>query len=243
MGKAILRLVGSGFFILIVVVANLADCHSCVRRLSGDRGALMTGADRRIVEPNQADANHRRIVASLVRLYAASGQRQPEVARVFIEESIELNAASFGDGVFLFNEGDGALPDWALDSIAAHEVAHDILRHSKKSKELSDVLDVLAEVVVVFGGRKDAEQDVHEVVARAALPTYSRSQEYEADAKAIELLAQAGGENARQLMANTLRLLLAETGDTGGGFFDSHPSTKERIATLEGTPPASPLPQ
>ena len=65
-----------------------------------------------------------------------------------------------------------------------------------------------------------------------ALPKYSRKQEFEADAKAVEILTELGYNEPEKQLSETLQVLLDKYGNLGGGFFDNHPSTTERIQRL-----------
>ncbi|MGH7372588.1 MAG: M48 family metalloprotease, partial [Candidatus Rokuibacteriota bacterium] len=60
--------------------------------------------------------------------------------------------------------------------------------------------------------------------------TYSRSEEYEADKHGVELLQRVGRN--KDVMINTLTWLMNTAGDGGGGFFSTHPGTRDRIEAL-----------
>jgi predicted Zn-dependent protease len=66
------------------------------------------------------------------------------------------------------------------------------------------------------------------------LPKYSRTQEFEADAKAVEILTILGDQCPAHEMSEALQVLIEKYGNTGGGFLDSHPATTERIQRLDG---------
>lgn len=153
--------------------------------------------------------------------------------KVFIADSRDINAASFGSGRFVVWDGVADLPDSVVAAIFAHEVAHDILRHSKKAQDVKDLMDFFGDALSVFG-RADAgtERTLKKWVGYTAVPKYSRSQEFEADAKAVEILRMLGCREPEKELADALQLLLAKYGNLGGGFFDSHPSTTERIKRL-----------
>jgi Zn-dependent protease with chaperone function len=69
-------------------------------------------------------------------------------------------------------------------------------------------------------------------VGYTALPKYSRNQEFEADAKAVEILTELGEDKPEKELSDALQVLLDKYGNFGGGFFDSHPATAERIQRL-----------
>ena len=64
---------------------------------------------------------------------------------------------------------------------------------------------------------------------------YSRTEESQADAHGVEILHRAGYDG-RMLMVNGLTWLRQTEGDSGGGFFATHPSTDDRIVALQQLP-------
>jgi predicted Zn-dependent protease len=60
--------------------------------------------------------------------------------------------------------------------------------------------------------------------------TYSRPLELEADRHAVTLLKRAG--YSKHTMIDSLAWLMRRSGDSGGGFFASHPATSDRIKAL-----------
>jgi Zn-dependent protease with chaperone function len=85
----------------------------------------------------------------------------------------------------------------------------------------------------VFGqADADTENTLKKWVGYTTLPKYSRNQEFEADAKAVEILRELGYREPEKRLGETLQVLLDNYGNLDGGFFDSHPSTTERIQRL-----------
>ena len=70
------------------------------------------------------------------------------------------------------------------------------------------------------------------VTGMLALPAYSRSQETDADNKAVEILSKANDPDPAETMAYSFRFLLKSAGATGGGLLDSHPNTRERLEAM-----------
>ena len=70
---------------------------------------------------------------------------------------------------------------------------------------------------------------MHEWSSKFTLPKYSQKQEYEADEYAVRILSMSGYEKSELVFANTLKYIRNNYGDSGGGFFDYHPSTEKRI--------------
>lgn len=187
--------------------------------------------DIKIIKAFPNNIRHQRIIDRLTIIYKSLDLRWQGNSDVyFINDETSLNAASFGDGIFLFWESLATLPDWAIDSILAHEVAHDLLLHSKKMKDVDDVRSFFTEVLSLFGGADHGtETTLQEWSSKLTLPKYSQKQEYEADQYAIRILSICGYEKSHMIFANTLKYLRNNYGNSGGGFFDYHPSTEARI--------------
>lgn len=220
----------SVFSILLMIVLWGANISSCIT--GEDSGASKGGKKLSIIEVNNQNGRHVKIEHILESVWfgATSARENP---KVFIADSRDINAASFGSGRFLVWDGVADLPDSVVTAIFAHEVAHDILRHSKKAQDVKDVTDFFGDMLSVFGEADVAtEKTLKKWVSYTALPKYSRNQEFEADSKAVEILRVLGHREPETEFADALQLLLAKYGDLGGGFFDNHPSTTERIQGL-----------
>ena len=228
--KALWGGVISAFFILLLLVlwgANISSCITGEDSASGKDGKKLS-----IVEFNDKNPRHVKIEHALQSVWIGATDAK-DGPKLFIADSHDINAASFGSGRFLVWDGMADLPDSMVSAIFAHEVAHDILRHSKKAQDVKDLTDFFGDVLSVFG-RADAgtEKTLKKWVGYTALPKYSRSQELEADAKAVEILTMLGDADPEKELAEALQLLLDKYGNLGGGFFDSHPSTVDRIQRL-----------
>lgn len=186
-----------------------------------------------VQEIDYNNTRHFKIVSRFISIWPES--IRPEIKpQLYIVSSSEINAASLGAGRFIFWESLADLPIWALDAIVAHEIAHDLLKHSKKAHEMQDLTNFFAEVIALFGHSSVREEKtIKGWVNLTVLPKYSRAQEIEADTKSLEILSLAGYENPRLIVYRTFEILLAKYGDSGGNFFDSHPSTRERMNNLK----------
>ncbi len=227
--KALWGGIVSAFFALLVIFFWSADIWSWIS--GGDSARQQDAAKLKITEVSASNPRHAKIEHALDRLWLrATGKENPEL---FIVDSQEINAASFGSGRFLVWDGVADLPDSIIDTIFAHEIAHDILRHSKKAQDVKDLTDFVGDVLSVFGqANASTENTLKKWVGYTALPKYSRTQEFEADAKAVEILRELGYTEAEKRLGDGLQILLDKYGNLGGGFFDSHPSTTERIQRL-----------
>ena len=186
-----------------------------------------------VQEIDYSNSRHFKIVSRFINIWpkTVSTDTKPQL---YIVVSPEINAASLGGERFIFWESLADMPDWAIDAIVAHEIAHDLLNHSKKARELQDLTNFFAEVLALFGhSSREEEKTIRGWVNLAVLPKYSRSQELEADTKSLELLSLSGYENPNIVLYRTFEIMLTKQGDSGGSFFDSHPSTRERMNKLK----------
>ncbi len=157
-----------------------------------------------------------------------------EEPEVLIVKSSHINAASLGRRRFLLWEGLSELPLPIREGIYAHELAHDELLHSIKVSDLHDLTSFFTEIVGFAGGADfETAATLKHWGTNVILPNYGQGQEFEADAFAIRILRNSGIENPKDQYRRTLRALLELHGDTGGGFFDSHPEISERLSSLE----------
>lgn len=188
----------------------------------------------KILKASPNNLRHQKIIERLTKIYASLDLENKDHRNVhFINDESSLNAASFGNGVFLFWEALADLPDWAIDSVLTHEIAHDLLLHSRKMKDVDDVRAFFTEVLSLLGGADSrTEGTLQEWSEKLTLPKYSQSQEYEADEYAVKILSICGYEKSELIFANTLNYIRNNYGDSGGGFFDYHPSTEKRIQKL-----------
>jgi Zn-dependent protease with chaperone function len=229
--KFLLQLVFTVGFVLVILLLNAADIWSCFGGSKGDRTAGDSLAQL-ISLPDSANSGHRALFGSLRGVWVVAAPQRQDPTMLVVRSS-EINAASFGQGRFLVWEGLSNMPAWAIDAIMSHEVAHDLLRHSKKASELQELVDFFAEILTTIGGRdENTNRVVYKWTRSLVLPKYSRQQEFAADSVGALILAEAGYRQPSETMAETLELLLHRYGNAGGGMFDYHPSVTDRIATL-----------
>lgn len=227
---------GAGVIIIMLgmVIVLAADTWSWFGGLFHKATTAQEGADTiKVQEIDYNNIRNIRIASRFFQMWSKTGISDSK-PQLFIVASSEINAASLGAGRFIFWESLADLPDWALDAIVAHEIAHDLLRHSKKAHDLQELADFFSEVIALFGhASRKSEQTLRGWISLAMLPKYSRSQEIEADTKSLELLALSGYDNPNLVLYRTFEIMLAKHGDSGGSFFDSHPSTRERMNNMK----------
>jgi len=134
------------------------------------------------------------------------------------------NASSYGKHRFIIGRelveiGDRRL----LYGVVAHEIAHDVLRHSELTYRWQQYLPLIGEGIPVV-----------EIIGMFGLKAYSRHHEYEADTTATEILEKAG--QPRWVMRYALEVLRDKLGSDGGGWFSTHPSSSNRIERLPAVP-------
>lgn len=213
-------------FVILLWAANASTC------VTGRETAQRNANNLKIVELDQQNSRHVKLERVLSEIWfgATNAQEKPTL---LIVNSSDINAASFGFGRFLVWDGVADLPDSIVRPIFAHELAHDILEHSKKAQDVKDLTDFFGDLLSFFGRTDlDTENTLKRWVGYTTLPKYSRTQEFEADAKAVEILSMLGDPNPSREISDALQILIEKYGNTGGGFLDSHPATTERIQRL-----------
>ena len=158
--------------------------------------------------------------------------------RTYFLKSDEINAPAT-DRYVIFSTAvvESADPD-LIDAVIAHELAHSILRHSTVKVAASLIVSaamIAADSVVPLASTASP------LVNKLAVNTFSRSQEIEADDKAIELLtrtyqregARHPHRQAREAVRYALAVLYRKYGDSGGDILDTHPALSYRVQRLK----------
>jgi len=165
--------------------------------------------------------------------------------RFLVLDSNEINAMAAPSGYVFITRGllSQLKTEDELAGVLAHEVAHVV--HADGVNAISQ--SKLTKAVALVGGQVLASQgpaelseitklfseSVDEVVETLVTNGYSRSQEYDADEYARELLLRAGYDPDALARA----LLTLETANSAaqglGGWYSTHPSPKKRREELE----------
>ena len=163
--------------------------------------------------------------------------------RVIILDTLEFNAFATPGGHILITRGliEAATSEDELAAVIAHELAHIILEHGLgivRKMELSNHAALMAARAAAFAGNPPAAQrlfvlrdSVTAIMDTMMKNGFSRYQEFEADLKAMTLLA-AAGYNPGALI-DVLRILERVQSSREGGFNSTHPSPADRIANAE----------
>ena len=153
--------------------------------------------------------------------------------RITVWEDPHINAANGGGGDFYVSTGLlQRASDNELRAVLAHETAHADLGHAAKTQTLATGLEVgiaLLEQIV------PGSSALTPIAGQLVVNSYTRSEESAADAHGVELLRRAGYDG-KTLMVNTLSWLQRTEGNSGGGFFATHPSTDDRITAVRRLP-------
>jgi predicted Zn-dependent protease len=161
-----------------------------------------------------------------------------------ILDSSEINAFATSGGHILITRGllESAKSEDALAAVIAHEIAHIQLRHSlnaiKTSRWTQAAMVTGVSTLSAAGDGKDLGKltdsfggMVGDIVTILVNSGYSKSQEFDADARALSLLSDAGYDPAALLAM--LEELRKNQASRPGGFNTTHPSPEERIASAK----------
>jgi metalloprotease len=180
------------------------------------------------VSPQDA-ARLRRIIEPL----AKAADRPPAQVTVGILADKSVNAANAGGGEFYVTRG---LLDRATDeqllAIMAHEFAHNDLGHVAKAQRLQAGVDLGSAILESVFPRSAI---ITPIAGTLITRKHSRSEELEADRHAVTLLRRVG--SSKEALERTLAWLAKGSGgDSGGGWFATHPGTTDRIEALRQIP-------
>ena len=250
--------------LLAVLAVVLAGCSSSLLTAGAPPGSLPEAP--RLVQPQQQNPppntrEHQRILAAyngayedprlegvlnevVAKLVAAS--ERPEVHyRITILNSASINAFALPSGQLYVTRGLIALANDTseLASVLSHEMSHVIARHAAMRE------DQLRQVALVSRVVQDVLSDPETgalalAKSKIALASFSRAQEFEADAIGVGMSARAGydpygavrflasmGRNA-ELKSNQER---SHIDPRAPDFLSSHPATPERIKNAQAS--------
>ena len=153
-------------------------------------------------------------------------------------KNAELNAFAIPGGDIFVHSGliDAAEDEAELASVLAHELGHVIKRHSARQLSMAtgtDYLVQLANQLLLGEDSGQAAQLLMSVAKQGLLFNYSRQDELEADAVAVNILDKAGYDP--RAMESFFKKLIDKYGDQDPliPFFATHPPTRERIDNVE----------
>lgn len=159
-----------------------------------------------------------------------------------ILDSEDINAFATPSGLIMVSRGliQCCKDEEMLAAVLAHEIAHVQYRHGMNAIKKSRITNLLT-VAALEGTKNFASQDVGQVtsifedtiddiVSTMVNSGYSRSQEYEADAGAVEILEAAGYQSGGlvEMLKEMDKNLVADRHD----FAATHPAPEDRIEAL-----------
>lgn len=168
-------------------------------------------------------------------------------------ESDEVNAVSAPGGFVFISRGllHRLKDEDSLAAVLAHEVAHVVHRDGVAAISNSNLFGALTEasrqaaaagisrssVPVDIGPLADMfSKSVTGLTEKLLITGYDRSQEYKADAYAVELLRRAG--YSTDALSRALSVIQDSASSEQGGWFNTHPVPQKRIDELGATPVA-----
>lgn len=158
---------------------------------------------------------------------------------VAILDTNQINAFATSGGHILVTRGllDCATSEDALAAVLAHEIAHVQLQHgisAIKTSRWTDAATTLASSTLnaLSDGEVDEVLDtfsesVDSIVSTMVNSGYSKSQEYDADETALQILAEAGYNP--YAMVSMLEVLEEKQPHSSGGFASTHPTAEARL--------------
>lgn len=156
-----------------------------------------------------------------------------EQTKIAVVDDPHINAANAGGGNFMVTTGLlKKANDDQLRAIMAHETAHEDLGHVAKTQALATGFDI---GVILLDQVLPGSKAVAPLAGNLLLSGYTRGEESAADAHGVEIMNRAGYQG-KTLMANGLRWIGQTEGESGGGFFDTHPATGDRVQAVEKLP-------
>ena len=133
--------------------------------------------------------------------------------------------------------------DEELAFVLAHEMSHHITDHIQDSTglTLAEGLGLLAGLYIIGKGEENIDEgDYVDIVSTTtnigsalSRPSYNRKQEREADFLALQILDDAGYNLAKAKQALINVSLMSKDKTIRSGFFSSHPSGSERLASFK----------
>jgi predicted Zn-dependent protease len=195
-----------------------------------------------------------RVVAGYVdeigrRLAEAAGVEGGTEYRFFVVADPEINAFAAPGGAVYVNAGTirRARNVSELAGVLAHEVGHVARRHvaenlaRRRTVSVARDLGIVAAAAAAGPAGASAASLLGGIASLAALNSFGREAEREADAFAVEILPRAGYDPEGLL--TFFHTLMRDGGAAQAGFLSSHPATEDRIAAVRARIDAAPLPE
>ena len=177
------------------------------------------------VEPENSK-NTKRLMKIMAAYKEVNGT--PLNYKVYVDPS--LNAFATADGSIRVNSGlMDAMNDDEVRFVLGHEIGHVAQGHSLKAARLALATSAAKNATSALNPTVAQISDLGAGdLARLLLHSqYDQSQELEADSYGINFL------KSQNRNPNAAITAMRKLGDSGGGFFDDHPSNQTRISNLQ----------
>jgi Zn-dependent protease with chaperone function len=192
--------------------------------------------------PSPTHPDTLKVAHALARAAAGAGD-DPARYSFALVASPQIRAWSGENAIVYVSDGLARQPSHVVEPLIAHEVAHEILGHAGTKRALSLSMTAGFTILGVMApGVGLADLLVTPLVVRA----FSRTQELDADARAVEILRAIGYRAPRRALWYALQVAEARNGNAGerGGVLATHPPMAKRLAALKPLErPAAPGPE
>ena len=222
---------------LLLLPASQVDAmalESYQGELKAARGKGSLNTDKANLERIRRIAD--RLIPQVAVFRTDAGSWQWEVN---LETRNELNAYCSPGGKIMFFTGiitQLKLTDDEIAAIMGHEMAHALREHGRERMSQAYAQQTGMSLLGALTGMSASTGQMVQVAAQLALTLpHSRGQESEADIMGLELLARAGyNPNAS---VSLWQKMAQATGGGQGSFTSTHPSSNDRIASLQAAIP------
>ncbi len=183
------------------------------------------------------DAALQKRIGGIVHRLAAAARKEnawPRRWHVHVIDDPRADAFTSGGGHLFITTGMVELlqTDERLATVLAHEMAHNLLRHvweARKKKEMARKAHEFSHEVLARKWRMPWLGKSVSFVVNTSLNTYSRQQEYDADAEGLHLLIRAGYPPRAALETfDFLKRHFHQGGALENFFYDHHPLYERR---------------
>nr|NIR03503.1 M48 family metalloprotease [Gemmatimonadales bacterium] len=182
-------------------------------------------------------------LVSLVRALRSVTQKPHQRYELKVVESKAVNAFSLPGGYIYFTQGilEAVESEDELAAVAAHEMAHVCLTHSRKLMSRDEKYQRLLGSLLVVSILSNAEgvdpgaiATVAGLVAQDALNHYGREAEFEADHEAVVYLKDSGKYNPVAVLTVVEGLARLESSQANPemGVFQTHPYGRQRVEAV-----------
>jgi len=227
----------------VVMALVVASCSS----IPGGRHILLPDLPKNLDANSPSVREHQRVLSayggayedpklhakltSIVNRLVAASERPDLSYKITILNSPAVNAFALPNGQLYVTRGLLGLANDSAEfaSVMSHEMAHVIARHAATREEQARKTELI--------GMNDPQVGAMALArSKIALASFSRSQEFEADAIGVGIAARSGFDpfGASRLLASMGRNAELRASSRGGDprspdFLSSHPATPERV--------------